>query len=143
MGKLIFSERDLDITSKEMLEDIDRAVLAAAFTIRDNMRSEFVKGGSKYKYHTDKYDELSEGIMVGKLRDGTVKVHAMGSPSKYNTYKTRFFVGGTIHRIQTNRNGQSVTPYNKGYIIGNDAIDKGLSIGQETLDRYINNVLNN
>lgn len=141
MGKLIYSERDLTLASDEMLKKIDKAVLATAFRVRDNARSEFIKNRNNYKYSTNNYDELSEGIMVGKLKDDTVKVHAMGSPAKYNTYKTRFFIGGTTHRTQTSRNGNNIKPSNKGYIKANDAIDKGVEGAQETLDRYINNIL--
>lgn len=141
MGKLVYSDRDLEEASNEILERIDKAVLATAFNVRDNMRSEFKNSKSNYKYSTEKYNELSEGIMVGKLRNGTVKVHALGSPSKYNTYKTRFFVGGTIYRTQTERNGVGIKPSNKGYLKSNDAVEKGLKGGQETLERYINNVL--
>lgn len=142
MGKLIYSERDLTLASDEILEKIDKAVLATAFRVRDNARSEFISNGGNYKYRTDKYNDLSEGIMVGKLKNDTVKVHAMGSPDKYNTYKTRFFVGGTTHRTQTNRKGKPINPSNKGYIKANDSINKGLNGAQETLERYINNVLN-
>lgn len=141
MGRLIYSERDLTLASEEILERIDRAVLATAFRVRDNARSEFIKNRSNYKYSTNNYDELSEGIMVGKLKNGTVKVHSLGSPNKYNTYKTRFFIGGTNNRTQTSRNGKNIKPSNKGYIKANDAIDKGVEGAQETLDRYINNIL--
>jgi len=133
--KLIFDTRDLGELSDEMLKGIDRAVVAAAFTIRNEMRDEFRKGSSMYKYGTEDYANLTSGIMVGKLRNSTIKVHSLGSPDNYDTYKTRFFVGGTTYR--KNKSG------NKGYIKSNEAVDKGLRNAEDTLNNYIKNVLDN
>lgn len=144
MGKrLIYSERDLTQASDELLKSIDKAVLAAAFSVRDEMRSKFLSSSTKYKHGTSEYSSLAEGIMVGKLRDSKVKVHALGSKSKYNTFKTRFFVGGTLYRTQKQVNGKSIKPYSKGYIQSNDAVRLGLSSADQTLNKYIKNVISN
>lgn len=133
--KLIFDTRDLGELSDEMLNGIDRAVVAAAFKIRDEMRNEFKKGSSMYKYGTQDYANLASGIMVGKLKNSTIKVHSLGSSDNYNSYKTRFFVGGTTYR--KNQRG------NKGYIKSNDAVDKGLRNAEDILNNFIKNVLDN
>lgn len=142
MGKrLIFSERDLTEASQDILKSIDKAVLAAAFNIRDNMRNSFLSSFTKYKYGTSEYNSLAEGIMVGKLKDSKVKVHALGSKSKYNTYKTRFFVGGTLYRTQKQVNDKNIKPYSKGFIKSNDAVKQGLNGADQTLNKYIKNAI--
>lgn len=131
--KLIFDTRDLEELSEEMLNSIDKAVVAAAFKIRDDMREEFRKGSSLYKYGTRDYENLSSGIMVGKLKNSTVKLHALGHKQDDGTWKTRFFVGGTTYR----KNSRG----NKGYIKENDAVDKGLGNAENILSTFINNAL--
>lgn len=133
--KLIFDTRDLEIESEEMLKGIDRALVAAAFRIRDNMRDEFKKAASQYKYGTQNYERLAGGIMVGKLKNSTIKVHSLGNREDDGTWKTRFYVGGTTYR-KNNRG-------NKGYIKENSAVDKGLTDAEEILTNFINNTLNN
>lgn len=133
--KLIFDTRDLEQISDEMLEGIDRALVAAAFAIRDEMRDEFKRAASQYKYGTEDYANLSNGIMVGKLKNSTVKVHALGHRENDGSFKTRFFVGGTVYR----KNSRG----NKGYIKENAAVDKGLQGAEQILTTYINNKLNN
>nr|DAW29835.1 MAG TPA: hypothetical protein [Caudoviricetes sp.] len=39
MEKLIYDTKDLSNVSKEILDGVDRAVMAAAFAIRDNARA--------------------------------------------------------------------------------------------------------
>lgn len=136
MGKRIYDTRDLSEYSKSQLKQFDKAVLAAAFKVRDEARQAFIDSKPQYKMATSKYTNLVEGIMVGRLNDNhSVKVHALGSRSKKESYKTRFFVGGTIQRF----NG-GYCSYN-GQIDENEAIDKGLKDGQKILDTYINNTL--
>lgn len=139
--RLIYSIEDLDKASDEMLRAIDKAVLATAFKLRDDMRSEFTKSRSQYKYGTSRYDDLAQGIMIGKLQDCHVKIHALGDKNLYDTYKTRFFVGGTIFRKQTKRNSQSIKPYSKGRIKENDAVQKGMQSAESTLSQYIRHAI--
>ena len=141
--KVIYEVRDLEKVTSDMLKGIDKALLAAAFKIRDNMRNEFLHGKSLYKHSTSEYSKLANGIMVGKLKDGQVKIHALGNKEDYNSYKTRFFVGGTRYRKQTQKAGESIKPYTKGFIKSNEAVDKGISGGQQILNNFIGNVLNN
>lgn len=136
MGKrIVYNTRDLENASQEVLRGVSRALLAAAFKIRDDMREEFKKSQGEYKYGTEKYYNLAEGIMVGKLDNGQVKIHALGHNENDGTWKARFFVGGTTYR-ENNRG-------NKGYIKANSAIDKGMDNAQKILNNYINNVINN
>lgn len=144
MGRVIYEIRDLETASNEMLNKIDKAVVAAAFKIRDEMRSDFIRdAASVYKTHTGDINKLAEGIMVGKLRGGAVKIHALGSKDNYDTYKTRFFVGGTIYRTQDKKLGRSIKPYSKGFITALNSVDKGMETAENTLNQFINNTLNN
>jgi hypothetical protein len=142
MGKLIYSTTDLETASAEVLEDVDSALVAAAYRIRDNMRASFVSGSSLYKRSTPGYAGLADGIVLGKLDNSKITIHAMGDKSVPATWKTRLFVGGTIERTQTKRQGKSIKPYSKGYIRANEAIDKGLAGAQNILESYINTALN-
>ncbi len=142
MGKLIYDTQDLSNASKDILDRVDRAVMAAAFKIRDNARSQFKSDTtSTYKSHTGDINKFANGIMVGRNNHGSVKLHAMGSKDFYDSYKTRFFVGGTINRTQTKQRGQNIKPYSKGYIKSLDTIDKVISSSQSILDSYIQHVL--
>lgn len=142
MEKLIYDTKDLSKVSKEILDGVDRAVMAAAFAIRDNARAQFKSDArTTYKSHTGDINKLADGIMVGKNNHGSVKLHALGSRDFYDSYKTRFFVGGTIYRTQTKRNGKSIKPHTKGYIKSIDTIDKVISSSQSILDSYIQHVL--
>ena len=143
VNKMIYDSRDLTTLSDEMLKNIDKAVMAAAYKIRDNMRQAFLSNSSIYKHKTSNYSHLAEGIEVGKLNNSQVKIHSLGTKDKYDTYKTRFFVGGTIPRTQTKRNGKNIKPYSKGYIQANNAVDIGFSQAENTLTTFINNVLEN
>lgn len=142
MGKLIYDTEDLSNASADILKRVDRAVVAAAFKIRDNARSQFKSdANSTYKSHTGDINKFANGIMVGKNNHGSIKIHAMGSRDFYDSYKTRFFVGGTIYRTQTKRNGKNIKPYTKGYIKSLDTIDKVIGSSQSVLDSYIQHVL--
>ena len=105
------------------------------------MRNAFISGSSIYKHHTGDISKLAEGIQVGKINDSKVKIHSLGSKNKYDTYKTRFFVGGTIPRTQTKWRGKNITPFTKGYIKANNAIDVGMSNAESTLNNFIKNVI--
>ena len=142
MGKLIYDTKDLSDASKEILDGVNRAVMAAAFTIRDNARSIFKSDAAyTYKSHTGNIAKLANGIMVGKNNHGTVKIHALGSKDYYDSYKTRFFVGGTINRTQTQRHGQNIKPHTKGYIKSIDTIEKTINQSRAILETYIQHVL--
>lgn len=144
MGKRIYAIRDLEEYSDRITKDIERAVLATAFTLRDKIREKFKQDASVYKHKTDKINALAEGIMVGKMNNGKVKIHAMGSQEKYDTYKTRFFVGGTEYREQTKVSGKPLQkPYTKGYIKALDSIDRGMDNANNILEEYIKNVIEN
>ena len=122
---------------------VDRAVVAAAFKIRDTARTTFNSSRSLYKHSTKKYKHLSEGINVGKFDETseTIKVHALGSKEDKDTYKTRFFVGGTVYRKQKRWQGKRIKPYLKGYIEPNDALNDATGKAEEVLNRYVRNVL--
>jgi hypothetical protein len=143
VNKFIYDSKDLTTLSDDILKRIDRAVIAAAYKVRDDMRQVFISSSSLYKHKTGNLSHLAEGIEVGKLNNSQVKIHSLGSKDKYDTYKTRFFVGGTIPRTQTKRNGKNIKPYSKGYIQANNAIDIGFSQAEKTLNTFINNVLEN
>lgn len=134
MGKVVYSTRDLENATADMLKGVNMALVAAAYKICDEMREQFKKSQSQYKYGTPDYYKLAQGIMVGKLEDGKIKIHAFGHTENDGTWKARFFVGGTAYR--SNSKGD------KGMIKANEAIDKGLSNGQNILNNFISNALN-
>lgn len=141
--KYIYNSDDLTVLADDIKERVGKAVIAAAHRVKDNMRQAFLSGSSLYKYRTSDYANLAKGINVGKLNDGKVKIHALGTRENYDTYKTRFFVGGTIPRTQTKRNGKNIKPYSKGYIRSNNAIEVGSQTAQNTLTTFIKNVIDN
>jgi hypothetical protein len=141
--KYIYDSDDLTTLAEDVKERIDKAVIAAAHHVKDNMRQAFLSGSSLYKYKSSNYANLSKGINVGKLNDGKVKIHALGTRENYDTYKTRFFVGGTIPRTQTKQRGKNIKPYTKGYIRANNAIDVGSQGAENTLTSFIKNVIDN
>lgn len=134
-NRAIYDSRDLEKASDEILKKVDSAVLAAAFKIRDEIREDFKKDITKYKYATSNYYKMAEGIMVGKLRDGYVKIHALGSKENKGDWKARFFVGGTM--VRKNSRGD------KGLIDYNSAIDDGMKNANTILSTYVKNTLNN
>lgn len=134
-NKLIFDTRDLETASQEVLEKVDKALVAAAFKIRDEMRDEFLKSQTNYKYSTSEYKKMAQGIMVGRLNDSQIKIHALGNKTNDGTWKARFFVGGTTYR--KNNKG------NKGYIKSNEAVDNGLTNAENILNSFIKNTLDN
>lgn len=134
-NKLIFDTRDLETASQEVFEKVDKALVAAAFKIRDEMRDEFLKSQSNYKYNTSEYKKMAQGIMVGRLNDSQIKIHALGNKANDGTWKARFFVGGTTYR--KNNKG------NKGYIKSNEAVDNGLTNAENILNSFIKNTLDN
>ena len=142
---VIYDSDDLTNISDNILNSVDRAVVAAAFRVRDDARQSFLQGGSNYKRRTSKYAELSEGIRVKHLNNNEAVVFSTKGKDPY--YKTRFFIGGTIQREQTKRRdktGKQITlskPFTKGRIKENNAIDNVLSHAEGYLTNYIKNVI--
>lgn len=123
----------------EMLEKVDKAVIHTALTLRDNIRKQFpVDANSTYKTHKGTIEKLADGIRVGRLVNGKLKLHAYGGSDYYDSYKTRFFVGGTTYRKAKSKNG---VPSNRGRLKALNSIDKGLSGGQQMLEQNIHNAL--
>lgn len=142
MGKgLKFDIRNIEDIEKDLLKEIDKAVLAAAFKVRDDARKHFLSSKRQYKYATSEYNRMANGIMIGKLQDSSVKVHALGDNKDPDLWKARFFVGSTTYRTQTKHQGKAIKPYTKGFIQSNDAIDKAIDENQNTLGQFIGNVL--
>lgn len=142
--KLIFDTRDIETLSDFQLILIDKAVYATAYEIRNRARENFRKNVSLYKHHNPElnYSGLAEGIMVGKLRNSEVKVHALGMRNKEDTHKTRFFVGGTDYRRQTKMLGKSLDkPYTKGIIKKNDSLHNASDSSNGLLDAYVYNAI--
>lgn len=141
--KYIYDSDDLTTLADDIKERVGKAVIASAHHIKDNMRQAFLSGSSLYKYRTSNYANLAKGITVGRFNNGQVKIHALGTRENYDTYKTRFFVGGTIPRTQTKQRGKNIKPYTKGYIRANNAIDVGSQGAENTLTSFIKNVIDN
>jgi len=143
MGKVIYDTSEMKNFYPELKEKVDKAVVAAAVQIRDRARTLFTNAQNLYKHRTKNYKKLKEGINIGKFnrQNSSIKVHALGSKSQQNSYKTRFFVGGTVYRKQTKVAKKPVKPYSKGYIKANDAIDHSMQNAGNYLDRFIKNAI--
>lgn len=134
MGELIYNIEELDVASNNLIKRIDKAVAAAAFKMRDNARDAFRQSASNYPHSTKKFFELAEGINVGRMKNHEIAVHSFGKKEQYNSYKTRFFVGGTKYRFS--KNGAS-----RGYIAANNVVQQ--SADQTILENFIKNTIQN
>ena len=138
MEKLIYNTEDLATYSKETKERINRAVVASAIRIRDSVRTSFISDAkSLYKHHRGNIAHLTSGIMIGKDQGGTIKIHALGNKSDSDSYKTRFFIGGTRYRKQERRLGKPIKPFTKGYIKPTDSLVEVVSASNPILTNYI------
>lgn len=139
----IYDTEEIQQYTVKQLAKIDKALVAAAYTIRDNARQAFVNNG-KYKG----IGVLSEGIMLGRLvKNGgvsSITVHGFGyNDTKKQTYKTRFFILGTLDRQVKKRNGTTLKqPYSIGNIERLDSIENAMKGADNTLISYIRNALN-
>ena len=142
--KLIFDTYDIEKASSEILQNIDKAVVASAFRIRDDARQIFISSASIYKTHSNghSYRDLASGIMVGKLRSSQIKIHSLGTKENAHSYKTRFFVGGTQYRKQNKIKDNTLSkPFQKGYIKPNDTIETVMDGADTILNTYIKNAI--
>ncbi len=138
MEKLIHNIEEFDTLTRETKERINKAVVASAIRIRDIIRATFVNdAGSLYKHHTGNIAHLTSGIMIGKDQGGSIKIHAMGNKSDGDSYKTRFFVGGTRYRKQTKMKGKAIKPFTKGYIKPTDSLVKVVQQSNPILINFI------
>lgn len=136
----IYKTEEIQNYTIKQLKEIDNALVAAAFKIRDNARANFVNNGqysgiSKFK----------DAIMLGKLENSKITVHGFGyNDADKELYKARFFILGTQYRKQKKSRGKPLAkPFTKGYISNNDAIDKATAGSEHILDKYIDNALKN
>lgn len=142
MARLIYDTADFNNIGNETVQKVNRAVVAAAVKIRDEVRDNFVSDAqSLYRYHTGNIANLTTGIMIGKDRGGSIKIHAMGSRQDYESYKTRFFIGGTTYRRQESRNGRPIRPFTKGYIKPTNTLERVVNNSGTILSTYINRAL--
>lgn len=93
MERLIYDTADFNGINAQTIQKVNRAVVAAAIKIRDDVRQTFVSDAqSLYRHHTGNIENLTTGIMIGKDRGGSIKIHAMGSREDYESFKTRFLL---------------------------------------------------
>lgn len=131
-GISVYASEALEKASIEQLKQIDKALVAAAYAMRDKARKLFVSNAKGYNLQG-----LQDGVMLGRLRHGndgvtSVTLHAFGNNTNKNSYKARFFVGGAYHR-------QTRSQRSRGSIEALNTIENALDQG--TLDDYINNVI--
>lgn len=144
MARLIYDTADLTNISNQILQKVNRAVVAAAIKVRDDVRQTFVSDAQAlYRHHTGDIAHLTTGIMIGKDNGGSIKIHALGSREIYDSYKTRFFIGGTKYRTQEKVNGRNIRPFTKGYIAPTDTLGRVVNNSGATLSNYINRALQN
>lgn len=135
----IYTTEQFEKATLEQLDKIDKALVAAAYKIKENAQNLFVNN-TKYK----NLDRIRDGIMLGRLQNSQIKLHAFGynDPEKH-TYKARFFVGGTQVRVNKKPIGKHKKPLTKGRIEPLDTIDKATQNGGTILDNYIKRALDN
>lgn len=131
-GISIQASEALEKATVEQLKRVDKALVAAAYAMRDKARKLFVSNAKGYNLQS-----LQDGVMLGRLRHGndgvtSVTLHAFGNNTNKNSYKARFFVGGAYHR-------QTRSQRYRGSIEDLRTIENALDQG--TLDDYINNVM--
>lgn len=143
MERLIYDTADFNGINAQTIQKVNRAVVAAAIKIRDDVRQTIVSDAqSLYRHHTGNIENLTTGIMIGKDRGGSIKIHAMGSREDYESFKTRFFIGGTKYRTQEKRNGRPIRPFTKGYIAPTDTLNRVVNSSGAILSNYIQRALN-
>ena len=135
----IYSTEQFEKASVAQLEQIDKALVAAAYKFKDKAQSLFVNN-ERYK----NLAPLKGGILLGRLENSQIKLHAFGynDPDK-RTYKARFFVGGTKIRVNKKPIGNHKKPLTKGKIEPLDSVEKATQGGQNLLDNYIKKALEN
>ena len=145
MNRVYTTLEGFDEGAQQMTSAIKSGVVQTGIEVRDKARSIYKSSGAGLKYGTSQYANLARGIMMGTFTEQgdvyQIKVHAMGNKSDYDTYKTRFFVGGTVLRVQTKRLGKPIKPYSKGELKSNNAIDLATSNGESILKKNIGSKL--
>lgn len=110
----IYSTKQFEQATLEQLEKINKGFVKAAYKIKEVAQNEFVNNGIYTKL-----SPLKGGIMLGKFENNQVTLHALGYDDKEEqTYKTRFFVGGTTDRttyIKQKRKGSERKIYKSSY----------------------------
>ena len=134
---IIFDTKGFENATENIKKAVDKAIIAAAYRIRDNMRSSFKKSVSQYKYATPDYYRLAEGIEVGKYKKDEISVHALGHAENDGTWRTRFFVGGTVYR--KNKSGKG----SKGFIKANSAVEMGANNAEMIVNSFIKTAIDN
>lgn len=135
----IYTTEQFEKASLEQLKKIDKALVATAYKLKEKAQSLFVNNDT-YK----NLASLKEGIMLGKLENNQIKLHAFGyNDAAKKTYKTRFFVGGTKIRVNKKPIGNHKKPLTKGQIKPLDTIEKATQGGERILDNYIKKALDN
>lgn len=131
-GISISASEAIEKASFSQLKQIDKALVAAAYKMRDNARRLFTSNDKDYQIAS-----IADGIMLGRLRKDaagtTITLHAMGNASNPKSWKARIFAGGAYHRRTRNRGR------NRGSIEDLKTIEK--STDQRILDSYINNAI--
>lgn len=131
-GVSISTSEAIENASISQLKQIDKALVAAAYKMRDNARRLLTANDKGYQIAS-----IADGIMLGRLRKDasgtTITLHAMGNSSNPKSWKARIFAGGAYHR-RTRSKGR-----NRGSIEDLKTIQK--STDQKILDNYINNAI--
>ena len=102
--------RSIDEVSKVMSKAESSALRKGANLIKKNVRSSVRSSDFDSTSRNPNYtDRLIDAVRSSKVKDGSIKVHVLGTRSSGSgTYRLRFFEGGTKERIQTKVNGKSL-----------------------------------
>lgn len=131
-GISVYTSEAIQDASIAQLGMIDKALVAAAYRMRDDARKLFVFNRKGYQVQP-----LEDGIMLGRLKktpDGSTSItlHAFGNNTNRNSYKARFFAGGAYHR--KTRLGRY-----RGSVEDLKTIEE--SLDTNILENYINNII--
>lgn len=142
----------LDAVSKIMSRAESAALRKGAQVLKKNTKSNLTSTGIRIGVNPLYIDKLSDGVMSGKVKDGSVVVHVMGTGKKGSgTFRLRFFEGGTKERYQKTWRGKPLkTPRRLGHIKSygffNSALgsstDEVMKAMDETLTKYIQRAWN-
>ena len=146
--------RSIDEVTKVMSRAESSALRKGANVIKKNIRQAVKDSDFKSTTRNPKYnDRLIDAVRSGKVKDGSIVVHIMGTQqSGSGTYRLRFFEGGTKERIQKSIKGKPLKKERKlSSIKAYKFFSSGLNNSQsdvtkamdEQLTKYIEKAWNN
>lgn len=107
----------IDRMFAELDDSLDSVLQAGAAVIKEQARRSLIANVPAATKPNPLYnDVMADAPLYGKVNNGTVKIHVLGSGKKGSgTFRARFFEGGTKVRKQKTLNGK---PLSKARVTG-------------------------